>query len=730
MWPPGLPVAPQPHKLGLTRGGEGGMWVVGMGPGHAGPPPPTARFGPFEAATSSAVRDLAASGFGSYACSFPPAPWTWPHGSAASPAEPDVQQACGVASLLALAGLPDATCPSGPTSGRAWGGRGVDAAPCLAPCLPVGNVLCGKGDPGPGSPHPGPTPSSPAGQFAPGQDGDAAHWGPTPTGTPTPSPSAGGAPGPPPAVLQCPACDFTTSRRWNMDKHKELHDAHPGAALVPCPHPACGKHYLSRKALYAHIDDAHGGVRVLEGDTGAGLLRCAQCDYVTSDRSRMKKHDARHLARPRAALVVCPVPDCGKRFMRRQALCFHLDTDHQIERGYRVGTEDGVLYCGSCDYTTRDRHNMNRHTADHSAHPDAPLQWCPHPGCGRRYLSWKGLYRHIGESHDGVRKPPSASASGRQPGSPTQGAAPLLAAPAAASPGSGCGSQGGPATGSGLGRRSHWGGAAQGGGGPGSPLGASPRLSGPCLPSPLPSPTPMDPLAGAGVLAVLELERADMPQAVAMARTEAGALERQGASGLGDRHRRVGLHVATGTMHPCASAGQVDGGALESAGSVSGSDSDSDFFHLDLASAQCLPPSSGAGVTVGAPSNGLSGCLQVAYAAGASLGDPLGYLAQVAAASGGARPGTTGSSYLMLQREGGGVEAAECVAAAPPSRRRSPAAATAGAKLSLTRAAGGSAAQASPGAHAAPVPGPGPSHHKRQRVAESEAWLQCPPSTG
>jgi hypothetical protein len=203
-----------------------------------------------------------------------------------------------------------------------------------------------------------------------------------------------------------------------------------------------------------------------------------------------------------------------------------------------------------------------------------------------------------------------------------------------------------------------------------------------------------------------------------------------GASGLGDRHQRVGLHVATGTMHPCASAGQVDGGALESAGSGSGSDSDSDFFHHS-ASAQGLPPSSGAGVTVGAPSNGLSGCLQVAYyAAGAFLGDPLGYLAQVAAASGGARPGTTGSSYLMLRREGGGVEAAECVAAAPPSRRRSPAAAAAGASLSLTRAAGGSAAQSSPGAHATPVPGPGPSHHKRQRVAESEAWLQCPPSTG
>jgi hypothetical protein len=223
------------------------------------------------------------------------------------PEEPfEAEEAVGAASLLTLAGV--AIVPSG----------ACGAAPHAAAAVQV-PVGPGTGRRGP-SLSPGPCavhaddrrnarPGSAAGDSAPQLPSPRPHRGGQAAATASTT-----------ALLLCPSCDFTTSRRWNMDKHRELHDANPGADLVPCPHPGCGRRYLSRKALYAHIDDTHDGVRAPVGvpEAPGGLLHCAQCDYVTSDRSRMKKHDARHAARPRAPLVLCPVEGCGKRFMRRQ----------------------------------------------------------------------------------------------------------------------------------------------------------------------------------------------------------------------------------------------------------------------------------------------------------------------------------------------------------------------------------------------------------------------------
>ncbi|XP_075729672.1 uncharacterized protein LOC119165021 isoform X1 [Rhipicephalus microplus] len=104
------------------------------------------------------------------------------------------------------------------------------------------------------------------------------------------------------------------------------------------------------------------------------LHSCTQCDYVTKDKSNMKKHLGKHTGdRPFSC------GDCGASFPLKHHLNYHIRT-HTGERPFS---------CGLCSASFAVKHNLNNHMRTHTGERPFP---CDH--CSASFSRKQDLARH------------------------------------------------------------------------------------------------------------------------------------------------------------------------------------------------------------------------------------------------------------------------------------------------------------------------------------------------
>ncbi len=77
--------------------------------------------------------------------------------------------------------------------------------------------------------------------------------------------------------FECPQCPLIAPTQADVDEH--VAKEHPAKPRVTCDE--CGKDFARKYELQAHVKVVHLGIKD---------QKCPHCDYVTSDKGRVKKH--------------------------------------------------------------------------------------------------------------------------------------------------------------------------------------------------------------------------------------------------------------------------------------------------------------------------------------------------------------------------------------------------------------------------------------------------------
>ncbi|OON16661.1 zinc finger, C2H2 type, partial [Opisthorchis viverrini] len=104
-----------------------------------------------------------------------------------------------------------------------------------------------------------------------------------------------------------------------VEQHRELFQAINRGAPRRFQCPYCGNVYVRERALKAHLRTCKVRLSVNPIDLDRKLLKCEYCDEVFPSKSRLKKHETRHLE---VGTHKCRI--CCKAYKREHSLNEHM----------------------------------------------------------------------------------------------------------------------------------------------------------------------------------------------------------------------------------------------------------------------------------------------------------------------------------------------------------------------------------------------------------------------
>ena len=143
----------------------------------------------------------------------------------------------------------------------------------------------------------------------------------------------------------CDLCDQVFVSKQRLEAHNR--SSHKGPAR--CPYKECGKLFKHGDTLRCHINKSH---------LNRWRYSCNVCGMTLADRSALQLHVK--TVHENIRDIVCPWPQCEKKFMRKNALKVH----------YRLHTGEKRLLCEYCSYgaiqrTAMDNHMKRHHSEEH-----------------------------------------------------------------------------------------------------------------------------------------------------------------------------------------------------------------------------------------------------------------------------------------------------------------------------------------------------------------------------
>jgi len=176
-----------------------------------------------------------------------------------------------------------------------------------------------------------------------------------------------------PEPVQCPKCELTFASQGKLNQHK-LRVHHEGAKTFQCDQ--CSSSFIEKYRLTRHIESVHSSVH---------NYVCDKCPKTFKAANKLKRHVLSFHDQVRRHLC----DQCDKSFFAMYELRAHKAYKHENVRNYQ---------CDKCPNTYSTSTGLKRHCA--SVHGEG-IQ-CPK--CDRRVPNQWDLYRHIAQSHEGVRK--------------------------------------------------------------------------------------------------------------------------------------------------------------------------------------------------------------------------------------------------------------------------------------------------------------------------------------
>nr|CAI5843057.1 unnamed protein product [Callosobruchus analis] len=150
-------------------------------------------------------------------------------------------------------------------------------------------------------------------------------------------------------VLECRRCDYKTTYKRYLHKHKLKHPS-----VNKCAH--CKAVYMSKKLLDAHILSKH---PEFVTSVSSKILKCTSCDYKTTHEAYLSKHKkCMHSAE---ALPTCP--HCNTKFKTKTSLFNHIVQNHP---SFASSVTSKVYECSKCSYKTTRRYLLDRHLLNHA----------------------------------------------------------------------------------------------------------------------------------------------------------------------------------------------------------------------------------------------------------------------------------------------------------------------------------------------------------------------------
>ena len=195
-------------------------------------------------------------------------------------------------------------------------------------------------------------------------------------------------------VEKCDQCDYTSTRKSLLTKHKKFRDSEDGVTIINCE--ICDMALCSEKALKSHMRYRHAD-KMKTLSHKHETYKCDFCDLVTTSYGGIKYHMS-HVSNleVKSPFVcdICQFKGCTKALMARHKLKNHgLST---------YVTKPAPQYsCDKCDYTTFKSNNYESHLRFMGDGEDIQLQKCEI--CHIRLCSSEALFRHRRARHD-VRK--------------------------------------------------------------------------------------------------------------------------------------------------------------------------------------------------------------------------------------------------------------------------------------------------------------------------------------
>ncbi|XP_030759140.1 zinc finger protein sens-like isoform X3 [Sitophilus oryzae] len=135
------------------------------------------------------------------------------------------------------------------------------------------------------------------------------------------------------------------------------------------------------------------------------ICRCTVCGYETTTK-HFRRHKALHLAREERQLFPCV--HCGKDYLTKHGLEYHLDNNHidssakiepqKKENGRKMNkSQKKVHKCSTCSYQTGHLSHFRKHKEVHAATKKRQFFACAH--CDKKYWSKVSLQRHLQNNH-------------------------------------------------------------------------------------------------------------------------------------------------------------------------------------------------------------------------------------------------------------------------------------------------------------------------------------------
>nr|CAI5823100.1 unnamed protein product [Callosobruchus analis] len=150
-------------------------------------------------------------------------------------------------------------------------------------------------------------------------------------------------------VLECRRCDYKTTYKRYLHKHKLKHPS-----VNKCAH--CKAVYMSKKLLDAHILSKH---PEFVTSVSSKILKCTSCDYKTTHEAYLSKHKkCMHSAE---ALPTCT--HCNTKFKTKTTLFNHIVQNHP---SFASSVTSKVYECSKCSYKTTRRYLLDRHLLNHA----------------------------------------------------------------------------------------------------------------------------------------------------------------------------------------------------------------------------------------------------------------------------------------------------------------------------------------------------------------------------
>jgi len=173
--------------------------------------------------------------------------------------------------------------------------------------------------------------------------------------------------------LKCPKCELTFGSQGKLNQHR-LRIHHEGAKTFQCDQ--CSSSFIEKYRLTRHVESVHSSVH---------NYVCDKCPKTFKAANKLKRHVLSFHDQVRRHLC----DQCDKSFFAMYELRAHKAYKHENVKNYQ---------CDKCPNTYSTSTGLKRHCA--SVHGEG-IQ-CPK--CDRRVPNQWDLYRHIAQSHEGVRK--------------------------------------------------------------------------------------------------------------------------------------------------------------------------------------------------------------------------------------------------------------------------------------------------------------------------------------